>query len=272
MIRLFVLIVSIAVLAACGSPPPRLPAALDQARIADKDAMRALRMGEMRNAQVLLARSLALHQAVDDTDGAASALISLATVAHRLHDDDDALKLLDQVLLDHAAIYPREWHITAAFRRAVILADLNRIDEAAQVVDLADRQCERDCPLRFGMEVLKARLALLRGDAAGSLELAQPVASAREAGGEEQANALRIVAAAEERLAHHEAALQHYRAALELDKSLGLSARIEADLNGMARALSQLGRAGEAAGYARRAAIVHEAESRNTTATIPAFP
>jgi tetratricopeptide (TPR) repeat protein len=272
MIRPFALIMSVALLASCGSPPPRLPLALEQAQTADQDARRALRMGEVSHARILFARSLALHQSVDDVDGAASAMVSLATLSHRLHDDAAAIKLLDQMLLDHAQVYPPEWRITAAFRKAVILADQGRSDEAATVLALADRQCERNCASRFGIDVLKARMALLNGDAAAALELADPAASAREAGKEERANALRIVAAAEEKLARYDAALLHYRVALELDKSLALSGRIEEDLNGMARVLIRLGRGEEAASHARRAFIVHEAARGNAPATISSAP
>jgi len=272
MIRLFMLIISVALLAACGSPPPRLPQALEQAQTTDKNARRALRMGDLAHARTLFAQSLKQHQSVDDVDGAASALISLATVSHQLQDDEAAIKLLDRILLDQPDVYPLEWRITAAFRKAVILADMGRGDEAVSVLATADQQCERNCALRSGIDVLKARLALLKGDADAALELAQPVASTREAGKEEQANALRIVAAAEEKLTQHDAALLHYRAVLELDKSLGLSKRIEADLNGIARVLTHLGRAGEAASHARRAALVHEAAGRNAPAATSSGP
>lgn len=271
MIKLLASIMVAVLLAACGSPPPRLPQALEQAQTADKSARRALRMGDLAHARTLFAQSLAQHQSVDDVDGAASALISLATVAHRLHDDDAAIKLLDRMLIDRPGAYPMEWRSTAAFRKAVILADMGRVDEAAAVLDTADRQCARRCALRFGIEALKARLAWLKGDAAAALELAKPVASTREAGKEEQANALRIVAAAEEKLMQHDAALTHYRSALELDKSLGLSKRIEADLNGIVRVLTHLGRVEEAASYALRASLVHEATGENEpAATSPA--
>ncbi|HEX5364622.1 MAG TPA: hypothetical protein VFW59_10175 [Gallionella sp.] len=265
MIKLFVLILSGALLAGCGSPPQRLPQALERAQTADKDARRALRTGDLADARLLFAESLALHRSVDDVDGAASALISLATVSHWLHDDAAAIKLLDQISLDQASPYSPPWRITAAFRKAVILADLGRNDEAASVLAVADRVCEGNCPLRFGIEVLKARLALLNGDALAALELAKPVASAREVGDEERANALRLVAAAEEKLTQHQAALRHYRAALELDKLLGLSSRIEQDLNGIVRVLTDLGRVEEAALHARRAFLVHEAARKKAS-------
>lgn len=271
MIKLLMAIMAAVLLAACGSPPPRLPQALESAQTADKDARRALRMGDPVHARTLFAQSMKQYQSVDDVDGAASALISLATVAHRLHDDAAAIKLLDRILLDQPGVYSQEWRITAAFRKAVILADMGRVDEAAAVLAMADRQCARDCASRHGIAVLRARLAWLKGDAAAALELAKSVASTREAGKEEQANALRIVAAAEEKLTQHDAALEHYRAALELDKSLGLNRRIKADLNGIARVLTSMGRAEEAASHARRASLVREAVAGNTpAATSPA--
>ncbi|HXU92507.1 MAG TPA: hypothetical protein VFP33_02505 [Gallionella sp.] len=272
MTKRFLSIMALAMMAACGSPPPRLPFALERAQTVDQDARRALRMGDAKNARILFSQSLTLHQSVDDVDGAASALISLATVSHQMHDDEVAIRLLDQILLDRAGIYPPEWRATAAFRKAVILADTGRTDEASSVLSSADTLCERDCPLRSGIDVLKARLALLKGDAAAALELAQSVASAQGTGKEERANALRIVAAAEEKLIRLEEASLHYRAALELDKSLALSGRIEEDLNGMARVSAHLGRAEEAAGYARRAIVVHDAARKNAPATIPAAP
>jgi tetratricopeptide (TPR) repeat protein len=267
MIKLLASIMAAVLLAACGSPPPRLPQSLEMAQTADKNARRALRMGDLAHARTWFAQSLKQYQSVDDMDGAASALINLATVFHRLRDDAAALELFDRMLIGQPGAYPQEWRTTAAFRKAVILADMGRNDEAATVLDTADSQCARNCALRFGIEALKARLAWLKGDAAAALELAKPVATALEAGGEEQANALRIVAAAEEKLTQHDAALAHYRAALELDKSLGLSRRIEADLNGIARVLTSLGRADEAAGYALRASLVHEAAGGDAPAS-----
>jgi len=132
---------------------------------------------------------------------------------------------------------------------------------------LSEKLCEKTCTLRFGIDALRARLLLLKGDAEGALALAQAVSKEGEAGKEEQANALRVVAAAEETLARYASALQHYQATLEMDKSLGLSARIGEDLNGMARVSTQLGRNQEAAIYARRAVLVNESHRQSVAAT-----
>lgn len=258
MTRLFILLLT-GMLTACGSAPaPRPPLALEQAQAADKDARRALRSGELLRAKNNFAKTLALHQSLDDPAGAATALINLATVTHQLHDDAAALAWLDKVLLEKVAIYPPESRLIAAFRKAVILTDLARLNEAESTLQLSENLCEKKCTLRFAIDALHARLLLLQGATEGALVLAQTVSREGEAEKEEQANALRVAAAAEEKLARYASALQDYQAALEMDKSLSLSPRIGEDLHGMARTSAQLGRHQEAAVYARRAELVNE--------------
>jgi tetratricopeptide (TPR) repeat protein len=254
-------------LAACGSTSvPRLPLAIEQAKAADKDARKALREGELLRAQHDFAKALALQQSLDDTAGASTTLINLATVTHQLHDDDTALASLDKILLENARIYPPESQLTAAFRKAVILTNLARLSDAESALQSAEKLCEKKCALNFGIDALRARLLLLNGDAEGALALAQAVSKEGGAGKEEQANAMRVVAGAEEKLARSASALQHFQAALEMDKALGLSARIGEDLSGMARVSTQLGRDQEAAEYSRRAVLVNESHRQSDPA------
>lgn len=259
MIKHILLSLSVFALVACGgTPPPRLPQALDQAQAADKEARRALRNGELISAQHNFTKALALQQSLDDMAGAATTLINLATVTHQLHDDAAAMVWLDKVLLEKERLYPPESLMTAAFRKAVILTNLARLGEADATLKMAEKICDKKCALRYGIDALRARLRLLQGDAEGALMLAQAVSKAAEAGKEEQANALRVVAAAEEKLARYNEALSHYQAALELDKTLALGSRIAEDLSGMARAAKRLGNEQDAANYARRAELVAE--------------
>jgi len=254
-------------LAACGSAPaPRPPLAIEQARAADKNARKALRDGELLRAQHDFATTLVLQQSLDDTAGAATTLINLATVTHQLRDDEASLASLDKILQEKQAIYPPESQLTAAFRKAVILTDLSRLSEAEPALQYAENLCGKKCALNFGIEALRARMLLLNGDAEGALALAQAVSKQSEAGKEEQANALRVAATAEEKLARSASAMQHFQAALEMDKALGLSARIGDDLNGMARVSAQLGRDSEAAEYSRRAVLVDEAHRQSVPA------
>jgi tetratricopeptide (TPR) repeat protein len=268
MTRFFILLLT-GMLAACGSAPvQRLPQTVKQAQTADKDARRALRDGELVRAQHNFAKALVLQQSLDDSAGAATTLINLATVNHQLHDDEAALNWLDKILLEKALIYPPESHMAAAFRKAVILTNLARFSEADSALQLSEKLCAKKCTLRFGIDALRARLLLLNGDAEGALALAQAVSKEGDAGKEEQANALRVVATAEEKLARYASALQHYQGSLEMDKSLGLSERIGEDLNGMARVSTQLGQNQEAAIFARRAVLVNESHRQSASQSV----
>ena len=255
-----ILVLLIGMLSACGSTPAsRSPQALEQAQSADKDARRALRNGELLRARRDFAKTLLLQQSLDDTDSAATTIINLATVTHQLHEDEAALVWLDKILLEKKFKYPVESTIAASFRKAVILTNLARLSEAETAFEQAELLCEKKCSLHFSIEGLRARLSLLKGDTQGALVLAQAVSKENDAGKEEQANALRVVASAEEKLARYADALQHYQLTLEMDKALGLSARIGEDLSGMARVAKQLGHEQEANVYSRRAELVNEA-------------
>jgi len=247
-------------IAACGSSPvERQPLPFEQVRSADADARKALKNGELFSAQNDFAKVLSLQQSLDDTTGAATTLINLATVTHQLGDDESALKWLDRLLLEKEDIYPKESRLTAAFRKAVILANHSRLDEAESSLQDSEKICSNKCPLKQSMRILRARIALLRGDAEQAISLAQDASKSGGDGKEEHANALRVIASAEEKLERAASALQHYQAALEIDKRLGLSERISEDLNGMARVSEKLGQSRQAGEYSRRAALVKDA-------------
>ncbi len=252
------------VLGACGSTPaPRQPQILEQALSVDREARRALRAGDLLRAQYGFSKELALQQSVDETAGVATTLINLATVAHQLRDDAAALVWLDRVVLEQQRVYPHESILTATFRKAVILANLGRLGDADTALRLAEKRCEKKCALRYGIGVLGARLLLLQGDAQGALTLAQALGKQTEAGREEQTNAVRVQAGAEEKLLRYADALRHYQVALEADKALGLAARIGEDLSGMARVAKLLGREEDAAVYARRASLASESQRQS---------
>ncbi len=261
----FLLFCFLFTLTACGSstPPPREPQLLEKLHAAEKDARHALKAGEIQRAQHSFNKALTLQQSLDDTAGAAVTMINLATVAHQLHEDDAALAWLDKILLERAPLYPLESQMTAAFRKAVILTNLGRLSEADSSLQAAEKSCDKKCNLRFSIDTLRARIFLLKGNSEAALALAQLVGKAAEAGKEEQANALRVQAGAEEKLQRYADALVHYQAALDLDKPLGLSARIAEDLNGLARTAKLLGREQDAAAFARRASLVDETKNKS---------
>ena len=248
-------------LAACGGAPVvRQPLAIEQAKAADKEARKAWTDGELLQAREDFEKALALQQSLDDTAGAATTLINLATVSHQLHDDTAALAWLDRILQENERIYPPQSRLAASFRKAVILTDLGRSGEAETSLQSADRMCGNSCDLKPGIDGLRARIQLLNGDAQGALTLSQAVGREGGTDKQEQANALRVAAAAEEKLGSYASALQHFRAALEMDKALGLSSRIAEDLDGLARVSGLSGQEQAAAEYARRAALARAAQ------------
>lgn len=246
-------------LAACSSaPPPRPPVALERANAADKEAHRAMRDGDLAVARNLFEQTLRLQQSQDNLPGVAAAAINLAVVYHRMGNDDLALRLLDAIIGDTLTPYPVELRVAAAFRKAVILVDSGNKDAAA-ALDAAAQKCSGSCEFTSGINNLRARMALGKGDYAAAIRLSKEAADAAGEHKDELANAKRYSAAAEAVLGQHNLALEHYLAALELDKQLGMGGRIAADLDGIAKALAQLGRKDESAAYARRAAAAQDA-------------
>ncbi len=245
-------------LGACGSAPPRQPAVMEQVKKADQAAYRAVRDGDLLRARELFRQSMLLNQSLDNLPASAMAAINLSSVNHKLGDDAAALALLDHVLSDAAPLYPAELRGTAAFRKAIILVDSGKPVEAETALQSAAMECKQQCAYAPGMNNLRARLALDKGDYPAALTLSKSVINA-SAEKEELANAQRTAATAESALGQHDAALTHYLAALELDKELGQSTRIVVDLQGAAVAMEKLGRKAEAEAYVRRAMAAAEA-------------
>ncbi len=246
-------------LSACSSPaPPKPPAAVERAASADREAKRALRDGDLPVARNLFEQSLRLEQSLDNLPGVATAAINLAAVYHKMNNDEAALGLLNGILQDTLVPYPAELRAVAAFRKAVILVDGGSKDAPA-AVEAAAQLCATSCPFTPGVYNLRARLALAGKDYAAAASFAKSAADASGDSKEELANARRNQATAEYALGQPGPALEHYLAALNMDKQLGLPRRIAEDLGGVSRALEKLGRKEEAASYARRAAAAQDA-------------
>lgn len=260
MIKLIVSLLPL-ILAGCGNTTaPYSSPVFVQSQADKKEAMRAISHREFLNAKNSFIRVLAIQRSVDDYAGAATTLIDLATVSHQLHDDKAALVLLDRVLLDKPQIYPLESCMIASFRKAVILTDIARLNEADFNLQYAENICEDKCKLKFGIKTLRARYLLQKGDAISAKVLASTMLEAGVEENEEYANVLRVIAASEEELAQDSSALQHYQNALKFDKLSGFSSRISQDLFGMARVSKRLGRSQDAAVFARRAVLVNESQ------------
>lgn len=264
---------ALCVLAACSSPPPaRLPALLEQAQNADKEARRALQKGDLQRAQRSFRHLLTLQESLDDTAGTAITLVNLATVTHQLHDESGALAWLDKVLLEKASVYPVAAKTSATFRRAVILVSLNRLPEANLAWQQAHTACAEKCPEQFGILTLQARLLGLQGDALAAITLAQQLLKNGASDAEEMANVVRVLAQAEAQLLRYPESFAHFQQALTEDKRLGLSAHIAQDLIGLAQVAKQLGQEAESENYAHRAALVEQGLRSESTEQINHSP
>jgi tetratricopeptide (TPR) repeat protein len=257
--RILLLSLPLLLLFACdGTAPPKPPAAVERASSADREARRALRDGDLPVARNLFEQSLRLQLSLDNLPGVATAAINLASVYHRMNNDEMALRLLNSILQDKLVPYPAELRTMAAFRKAVILVDSDSKDAPA-AVEAAAQLCAKSCEFTAGLHNLRARLALAGKDYAAAAGYAKSAADTSGDSKEELANARRNAAAAEYALGQPAPALEHYLAALDLDKQLGLPRRIAEDLGGVSRALEKLGRKDEADSYARRAAAAQDA-------------
>jgi tetratricopeptide (TPR) repeat protein len=264
MTKLYLLIL-VAFLTACGSPAPRLPSVIQQAHTLDKEARRAQQTGDLLRAHYNFTKLLALQQSVDDTAAVAITQLNLATVAYQLQDQPAAFAWLDKIILEQAGVYPKEARLTAYFRKAVFLANAQKLTEATLALQSAENLCEQKCAEYFGLKVLQARLLLLNGDAKNALALATELSKQSALDNSELANVIRIQAAAEEKLALNTASFKHYQSALEMDKKLALTSRITEDLLGLSRVANTLGQADEAILYSRRAALLNDSKVK----TIP---
>lgn len=239
-------------IAACGSSPKRLPLAIEQAKKTDQVAHRALGDGDLMLAREMFKQVMLLQRSMDNIPAATMAAINLSSVNHKLGNTDESLLLLDQILTDHTSLLPLDLKATAAFRKGIILADNGRDEEANSALQLAKDACINPCVLTAGINNLRARLMMKKGNFAAALAIVQGVMSTATEK-EEQANAKRIAGAANAALGQHKAAEADYNSALILDKELALSARIADDLLGISKALSDQGRVAEADEYAHRA-------------------
>lgn len=256
--RALLLSLPLLLLSACGgTAPPKPPAVVERASNADREAKRALRDGDLMVARNLFEQSLRLQQSLDNLPGVATASINLASVQHKMNNDEAALRLLDGVM-EPGTPYPADLRAAAAFRKAVILVD-GASKSAPAAVEAAEQRCGKSCEFTPGLYNLRARMALAAKDYAPAAGFAKSAADAAGDNKEELANARRNAAAAAHALEQPGQALEHYLAALELDKQLALPRRIAEDLEGVSRALEKLGRKDEAASYARRAAASRDA-------------
>jgi tetratricopeptide (TPR) repeat protein len=252
-----------ALLCACAQKPPASAAASLAASSAQRGAQ-AFARGDMAAAQREYATALRVHESLDDAPGRAAALLSLARIAAQTGRPAEAQEAIDQVLADAARLDPALL-ATAHGRSAALRLAQGDAEGAEAPLARAAALCAGTCADAGALAVLRARLTLARGQPAAALAqlqaaLALPGLAAatpptlRPQAGAERANALRLQGQAHLALGQAEAAAGAAQAALDLDRALGLSERVLADLRLLAEAAAARGDAAGAVRYRQLAA------------------
>ncbi|MCX7168427.1 MAG: hypothetical protein NTV11_19430, partial [Rhodocyclales bacterium] len=150
---------------------------------------------------------------------------------------------------------------------AVLLADLDRRDDAlARLRALRDR-CQAACETAIGIDSLQARLLLEKGDTGNAVQLASAAIERFRSHGNqlELANLFRVQGEAHLALGDFQAALKSLESALGIDKSLSQPAKIAQDLEALARAALAGGDRAAHAGYLARLEEVRQARASKTS-------
>jgi hypothetical protein len=203
-----------------------------------------------------------VYESLALTEPAAQARLSAARV---MAEDsaqglEQALQTVQRVIADSREL-STPTRITAQGRMAALQLAKGDIAASSNALQASQALCASSCAQSAALQVLRARLQLAQGDAAGAVQSA--TAAANDAA--EQANALRARAQAHARLAQHAQVIADAQAALELDRAAGQSARVIVDLQLLAAAHQALGQTEQAQRYemlAARAAQAQQAVQR----------
>jgi len=239
----------------CAGGAPPLPNATERQAIAlNQRAARAYDRGDYRRAAALYEQAMRFDAAVENTDGMAANALSLARTWQAAGDAAAAHRALDGML--EGPLQPGQpYRAEAQARKAQLYLDAGDAANARRWSDEALASCA-GCAALAAIQTVRGRVALADADYAAALEWGgRALATAGNAAGQarERANALRLIGEARIAGGEHQAALAPLEQALELDRSLGLAARVYADLMALGHAQQKLGKRSLALDYFSRA-------------------
>jgi len=240
---------------ACAGVAPTQNRTEQQASALNHRAARAYEQGDYRRAAALYGQALRLNTAVENPEGIAVNALSLARAHQAGGDAAAAHRVLDGLLAEGPL--PAERRAEAQARKTQLYLDANDAARALEWSDKALASCT-GCAARPAIQTLRGRAALAAGNPAAALDWAgKALAATGDAG--ERANALRLTGEAQLARGEHQAALAPLGQALELDRGLGLPARIFLDLMALGSAQLRLGNRTGARDYFSRARSVSTA-------------
>jgi len=249
---------------ACAStpPPPQEPARVLRAIAENQRGEQLDARGEYAAAAAHYRRALQAAEAIEDEDGIAANVVSLARVQHRAGDLAGATASLDRLLEERNLGFPARHVAEAAMRRALLALESADLALAERWVGHARNVCPEPCALRAKLVGVLAYLAIARGQPEEAELWATEAAALAKASAErdELANALRLLGAAALLRGEPARALVPLGEALAIDKQLALPRAIANDLVAMARAHAALGDLPQARAHYERAGAVAAAD------------
>ena len=226
-------------LGACAEPalihrPPLAQRIFD----AGKEGQAAYLKGHLPRAQRLFEQALRDATSIEDSEGVAVMSLNLARVARELGASADALARLESVSAWHRRHSPAHLDQEIDLLAAVLLADLGRVEESLTRLRALREKCPQECALSMGADSLQARLMLEKGEATAALALASAALDRFSTHGNRQevANLFRVQGEARLALGDFATARQALEAALTIDKTLALPAKIALDLDALSHA------------------------------------
>ena len=245
----------------CGAPAGRAPSPVQEtSRAQNQDGTRALAAGNATGALALYRSSLAGAESIEDFELAGANLLNLALAHMQLGQLAEAHTAVDKVIAAPQN-YGSANSASAAARKALIHLDEGNAQAARRWADTAASGCAAPCAFAAILENLRAHLALEEnqtdvaiGHASRAAELA--ATPAMEA---ERANAWRLLGRAYTRAGRTAEAAPVLANALDLDRRLGLSARIALDLIYGGDNEARRGEAARAREFYQRAVAVYVA-------------
>lgn len=254
---------SIAAVAGCGSGPvrPTLSENYRHAVEVNNRAEGAFKKGDLDRALRLYLDALRLSRAIEDVDGIAVNHLNLTATYRKLGDYEKAHGHVDRILDPADVTFSRKHLSEAAYLKALLHSDLGGYDDALKLLERSLSDCKKGgCQSEGKIHNLRAKIAIADSRPEEALRHAgKGLSLSRKEGGlQEEANSLRLMAGAKRLLKDFPGAKKFYGQALEIDKRLGLSGKISADLRGLGQVYIDRSRCEEALPYLRRALSVSE--------------
>lgn len=247
---------------ACAGTVPTQNKTEQQAAAFNQRAARAFEQGDYRRAAALYEQALRLNTGVENSEGIAVNALSLARAHQAGGEAAAAHRVLDGLLADGPLPLPPARRAEAQARKAQLYLDANDAARSLEWSDKALASCA-GCVALPAIQTLRGRAALAAADHGAALDWANralatigtSTASGPGSAGE-RANALRLAGEARLARGEHQVALATLEQALQLDRGLGLSARIFLDLMALGRVQLAMGNRTAARDYFVRARSV----------------